>query len=51
VEQDRTVMEAREAAYKARLEKQFGGLDAKVGAAKATQSYLKQQIDLWTKSS
>lgn len=51
VEADRTTMEAREKAYKARLEKQFGGLDAKVGAYKATQSYLKQQIDLWTKSS
>ncbi len=51
VEDDRTTMEAREKAYKARLEKQFGGLDAKVGAYKATQSYLTQQVALWTKSS
>ena len=51
VEDDRTTMEARETAYKARLEKQFGGLDAKVGAYKATQSYLTQQIALWTKQS
>lgn len=51
VEDDRATMETRETAYKARLQKQFGGLDAKVGAFKATQSYLKQQIDLWTKSS
>lgn len=50
VEDDRKTMETREAAYKARLERQFSGLDAKVGAAKATQSYLKQQIDMWTKA-
>lgn len=47
---DRVRMEAREAAYKARLERQFGGVDARVGALKATQSYLDQQIKLWTAS-
>jgi len=46
---DRAKTEERETKYKERLQRQFGGLDAKVGAAKATQSYLKQQIDLWTK--
>src|SRR3546814_7774870 len=40
-------IEAREDAYKARLEKQFGGLDAKLAAFKATQSYLEQQIEIW----
>lgn len=45
---DRTRMEARETAYRARLEKQFAGVDASLGALKATQSYLDQQIKLWT---
>jgi flagellar hook-associated protein 2 len=40
-------IELRESAYKARLEKQFGGLDAKLAAFKATQSYLEQQIEIW----
>ncbi len=50
IEDDRAQMEARETAYKNRLTKQFGNLDAKVGALKATQSYLTQQVALWTKS-
>jgi len=49
IAKDRESMEAREAVYKARLEKQFGGLDGRLGALKATQSYLKQQIDVWSK--
>ena len=40
-------IETREDSYKARLEKQFGGLDAKLAAFKATQSYLEQQIEMW----
>jgi flagellar hook-associated protein 2 len=40
-------IEEREDAYEARLEKQFGGLDAKLAAFKATQSYLEQQIEMW----
>ena len=40
-------IELREEAYAARLEKQFGGLDAKLAAFKATQSYLEQQIEMW----
>jgi flagellar hook-associated protein 2 len=41
-------IEAREDAYRARLEKQYGSLDAKLAAFKATQSYLEQQIKLWS---
>lgn len=41
-------IETRESAYKKRLEKQYGALDAKLAAFKATQSYLEQQIKLWT---
>lgn len=44
----RTRMEARELAYKNRLTRQFSGMDARVGALKATQSYLAQQIKLWS---
>ncbi len=40
-------IEEREDAYEARLEKQFGGLDAKLAALKATQTYLEQQIEMW----
>lgn len=47
---DRARMEARETAYKARLEAQFGNVDSRVGALKATQSYLDQQIKIWTRS-
>lgn len=50
LETDRARMEVRETAYKARLEKQFAGVDTSVGALKATQSYLDQQIKLWTAS-
>jgi flagellar hook-associated protein 2 len=48
---NRERMEARELAYKARLEKQFGQLDSRMSALKATQSYLDQQIKLWTRDS
>ncbi|WP_447932407.1 flagellar filament capping protein FliD [Sphingopyxis fribergensis] len=41
-------IEERESAYKARLEKQYGTLEAKLAAFKATQSYLEQQIKLWS---
>ncbi|MES2290888.1 MAG: flagellar filament capping protein FliD [Pseudomonadota bacterium] len=47
---DREKMEARETAYKAKLDKQFGGLDASIGSLKATQSYLDQQVKMWTAS-
>lgn len=45
---NRARMEAREAAYEARLQRQYATLDARVGAFKATQSYLDQQIKLWS---
>jgi flagellar hook-associated protein 2 len=40
-------VETREAAYKARLEKQYNGLEAKLAAYEATRSYLDQQIEMW----
>lgn len=44
---DMEKVETREAAYMARLEKQYGGLEAKLASFKATQSYLEQQIEMW----
>lgn len=41
-------IEEREDAYRARLERQYGALDAKLAAFKATQTYLEQQIKLWS---
>jgi flagellar hook-associated protein 2 len=49
VEKNRVRMEEREAAYRSRLERQFGQMDARIAAIKATQSYLEQQIKLWTR--
>lgn len=43
-------VEEREAAYAARLERQYGSLDIRVGAFRATQAYLQQQISMWTNS-
>jgi flagellar hook-associated protein 2 len=40
-------IETRETAYRARLEKQYSGLDSKLAAFKATQSYLEQQVEIW----
>ena len=45
---NRDRMQAREAAYEARLQKQYATLDARLSAFKATQSYLEQQIKLWS---
>ena len=47
IDKNRSKMETRELAYRTRLEKQFSGMDARIGALKATQSYLEQQIKLW----
>jgi flagellar hook-associated protein 2 len=47
IAKDREKLEAREAAYRARLEAQFGAMDGKIGSIKATQSYLEQQIKIW----
>jgi flagellar hook-associated protein 2 len=48
IAKNRAKMEAREDAFEARLEKQYAGLDARLAAFKATQSYLEQQIKLWS---
>jgi flagellar hook-associated protein 2 len=45
---NRTLMEARETAYKARLERQFGNMDTRIAGLRATQTYLEQQIKLWS---
>lgn len=47
IAQNRDRMEQREDAYRTRLERQYAGMDARIGALKATQSYLEQQIRLW----
>jgi flagellar hook-associated protein 2 len=41
-------IEEREDAYKKRLEKQYGSLEARLASFKATQTYLEQQIKLWS---
>jgi flagellar hook-associated protein 2 len=41
-------VEEREDAYRKRLEKQYGSLEAKLASFKATQTYLEQQIKLWS---
>ncbi len=48
---NRERMEKREDAYKTRLERQYATLDARLAAFKATQSYLEQQIKLWSNES
>lgn len=47
---DSDKVEAQITAYHDRLVQQFAAMDAKVAAFKATQSYLTQQVALWTKS-
>ncbi len=47
---DRVKMEAHETAYRSQLTAQFTAMNRQVTAFKATQSYMQQQIDLWTKS-
>lgn len=47
IDADRTRVEEREAAYKARLLKNFASMDSRVSNIRATQSYLQQQIDQW----
>ena len=51
IAKNRERIEARENAYRVRLERQYGSLDARIGAFKATQSYLEQQIKLWSNDS
>lgn len=50
ITKDQASMEDQEASYKSRLEQQFGTLDSRLSALKATQSYLQQQVKVWTNS-
>ncbi|MFM7028167.1 MAG: flagellar filament capping protein FliD [Chakrabartia sp.] len=45
----RTKVESDATAYKDRLTRTFSGMDTRVAALKATQSYLEQQIAQWNK--
>lgn len=47
---DRTKMEERETKYHDLLVKQFSVMSSRVSSIKATQSYLEQQVAMWTKS-
>jgi flagellar hook-associated protein 2 len=46
----RTDMQDAKSAYKDRLTSQFSKMDTRVAAYKSIQSYLEQQIAVWTKS-
>ena len=48
---DRTMMETRADAYQARLSTTFGAMNGRVSVLKATQSYLAQQVKVWTNDS
>ena len=50
IDSDRSRIEEREAAYKARLQRNLGSMDSRVAGIRATQSYLQQQIDQWNKA-
>lgn len=47
---DRAKLDERETAFRERLVKQFSTMEKLVSASKATQSYLEQQVAMWTKS-
>lgn len=51
ISKSRAKIETTESNYRARLEKQFGSLDTRLASLRATQSYLEQQIKLWSSSS
>jgi flagellar hook-associated protein 2 len=48
IAKDRAIMETRSSAYAERLLKSFTNMERQVSAAKATQSYLEQQVKIWT---
>lgn len=48
ISDDREKMEMREEAFRTRLEVTFTAMERRVAAFKATQSYLEQQIKMWT---
>jgi flagellar hook-associated protein 2 len=47
---DRVKLNARESKYEDQLTRQFAVMSSRVASIKATQSYMDQQIKLWTKS-
>jgi flagellar hook-associated protein 2 len=47
---DRVKLDARESKYEDQLTRQFSVMSSRVASIKATQSYMDQQIKLWTKS-
>jgi flagellar hook-associated protein 2 len=50
IAEDQAKLDAQSDALKDRLTRQFTAMEKAVSAFKATQSYLQQQIDMWTKS-
>lgn len=50
ISDDREAMELRATAYRERLVTTFSAMDSRVAAFKATQTYLDQQIKMWTRS-
>ena len=46
ISKNRERMEEREDRFRARLERQFASLDGRIGALRATQSYIEQQFNL-----
>ncbi|RJF93214.1 hypothetical protein D3876_02315 [Sphingomonas cavernae] len=48
IREDRETMEMRADAYRERLVRNFTAMDTRVASYKATQSYLEQQIKMWT---
>ncbi len=50
ISDDKTAIETRSTTYHDQLVKQFTNMERRVSAFKATQSYLEQQIKMWTKS-
>ncbi|MCG2840755.1 flagellar filament capping protein FliD [Sandaracinobacter sp. RS1-74] len=50
IAQDQAALDARIEAARLKYTQQFAALDLAVGRSKSTQSYLQQQIDLWTRS-
>ena len=48
---DQTTLDTRASAYQTRLTNTFSSMNSRVSTLKATQSYLEQQIKVWTNSS
>jgi flagellar hook-associated protein 2 len=50
ISKDRATLEARDIAYRAQLTLSFARMDELVATSRSTQSFLDQQIKIWTKS-